>query len=501
MKRYILTTTLIVFLLVSCDLDKDPIDQFSEITIESEESNQGTRYSTYAEMKAAYEGIYAFVKGSGQEGWMLDFLQNTETRADNAYAGATSAEIVAIEQNATDPINKNVVRDWKFYLSGINRANNVIFYIDDVPDPSLTANDRNLWKSEALIMRAWFLFDMVRFYGDLPIPADKAPIISSENIDKVYKLLYPERLPVEQIYHQIIDNLEQALKHAPNVDVSNKFLFSKAVANALLAKVYAEKPVRNYNKTIQYCDEVIADGFTLLPNYRDLFQLNDTKTDVKLRNSSESIFEISYQGGGTWLPGLFGKNYLNPNSRYDWAKWVTPSRDLIAAFDAQNDTIRKNQAIVWGQPSWEIYYPSTNYPFMYKIRSSHSSIIKIRLADILLLKAEALVATGDLTGAATLINQVRARVHLPALSSAITSSADAMKQAVLDERRLELAFEGHRWFDLVRNDKAIEVVNSLNSRDSGRLKMIYKLNENTILYPIPLEEIEKNTNLKQNPGY
>ena len=136
---------------------------------------------------------------------------------------------------------------------------------------------------------------------------------------------------------------------------------------------------------------------------------------------------------------------------------------------------------------------------MYKIRSGGSSIINLRLADILLLKAEAYAALGQTAQAAALVNQVRARVGLAAISSSL--SQEQMKAAVLKERRLELAFEGFRWFDLVRNDKAIETMNSLNARDTGRLKQTYSLNENTVLYPIPQTELENNKKLTQNPGY
>ena len=98
-----------------------------------------------------------------------------------------------------------------------------------------------------------------------------------------------------------------------------------------------------------------------------------------------------------------------------------------------------------------------------------------------------------------MVNQVRARVGLAAISSSL--SQEQMKAAVLKERRLELAFEGFRWFDLVRNDKAIETMNSLNARDTGRLKQTYPLNENTVLYPVPQTELENNKKLTQNPGY
>ena len=126
-------------------------------------------------------------------------------------------------------------------------------------------------------------------------------------------------------------------------------------------------------------------------------------------------------------------------------------------------------------------------------------MIKLRLADILLLKAEAHAALGQVQEAATLVNQVRTRVKLAPIAT--TLSQEAMKEAVLKERRLELAFEGHRWFDLVRNDAAISTMNTLNNRDSSRLKQMYPLNEQTILYPVPQVERNKNIKLTQNPGY
>ncbi len=501
MKKYIIPIVIASVTLVSCSLDKDPISEFSEKNTE-QQSGTGSTIATKADMQTRYEALYTFMRGSGQEFWALDFLQNTETRADNSYAGSIStAEIVQIEQNGQDQTNKNVVRDWKSYLRGINLANVVIANVDKVPDTDLTSLERKQWKAEAKILKAWMLFDMVRFWGDVPLPSLETPEITSDNITETYNLLFPKRSSVLDVYNEIKTNLEEAVNDAPAVNTGNKFLLSRAVANALLAKVYAEKPIRDYNKTIQYCNAVEAEGFQLLANYGDLFEVNDTKTDAKLRNSVESIFEITYSAGGqTWLPGLFGLNHINAKSTYDWAKWVTPSRDLIAAFDAEGDAVRKNQAIVWGQPSWSTYYPSDNYPFMYKIRSGANSIIKLRLADILLLKAEALVATGDLSGAATLVNQIRARVGLAALSSSVTASADAMKTAVLNERRLELAFEGHRWFDLLRNDVAIETMNTLPSRDQKR-SLKYPLNEQLLLYPVPQTEIENNPQLTQNPGY
>jgi len=194
---------------------------------------------------------------------------------------------------------------------------------------------------------------------------------------------------------------------------------------------------------------------------------------------------------------------LNYDTQFSWAKWVTPSRDLIAAFDAENDQIRKNETIVYYETEWSNYYPSTSYPFMYKLRSANSSIIRLRLADILLLKAEALAMKGSthLDQAATIVNQIRNRAGLDELSSSVKGSQSEMINAVLKERRLELAFEGQRWFDLVRFGKLQEVMNDLNQRDSGRLPLLKPFDENSELLPIPQTVLDNNSNLIQNPGY
>jgi hypothetical protein len=118
------------------------------------------------------------------------------------------------------------------------------------------------------------------------------------------------------------------------------------------------------------------------------------------------------------------------------------------------------------------------------------------LADIILLKAEALNESGDVTGAAELVNQIRPRVQLPNTTAA--NQAD-MRLAIEKERRLELAFEGHRWFDLKRTGRAIEVMTNAIGSDGSAFG--YVLSENNLLWPIPQGELDINTKLTQNPGY
>ncbi len=490
---YLLTIT---FVVSSCDLNLIPVSSFNEKNHGGTDSVGNTvKFKNRAEMLAAYTYMYNILtKNEGIEGWTADMLIYSDTHADNSYRGASDVELTQLEQQKQDGINKNINRDWDYYFAIIGAANNVICNIDSVPDASFTLAERKQWKSEGLILRSMMYFDLVRLWGDVPLVTVQPPAITNANIETVYPLYYPPRDSSAKVYRQIIKDLKYALEAdgAPAIDNTNKFKFSKTVANALLAKIYAEKPVRDYDKVIFYSGEVEKD-VTLVPNFGDLFDMNTAKTDVKSRNTSESIFEINFSGGGLWFTWLVGLDQSDPNSKYDWAKWFTPSRDLTAAFVAAGDNVRMNQTIIKATVTWSNEYPSVNYPFMYKYRSKYSSVIKLRLADILLLKAEAYVGKSDIANATSLVNRTRTRAGLTNLSTVTIDD-------VLKERRLELAFEGQRWFDLVRNDKVIDVMNSLNSRDVGRLAMD-QVNQNKTLLPIPQPQIDKNPSMVQNPGY
>lgn len=487
----------------SCSLDYDPISEYSERTYGQTSSTDSIKYKTRAEMYSQYQSLYQKLKE--QEHWYLDLTMICETRSDNSYGGSTGSQVVPIETNAIDGGNSVLARDWDRYLADVAQANTVIENIDKVPDASLTATERRQWKAEAKIFRSLVWFDMVRLWGNIPVVTKEGTDITAENIEEVYPLYYPKQTAPADAYAQIIKDLTEAIDDAPANNAGDKTVLSKSVAKALLAKAYAEKPARDYTKVLQYCNDVIADGFKLNPNFADIYALNSAGTDLKNRSTVESILEVNFfPGGGNWVTWMFGKDLLDPEANFSWAKWVTPTRDLIAAFTAENDNIRKNESIVYYQTSWSNYYPSSSYPFMYKMRSAVHSIIKMRFADILLLKAEALAnldGASNLEAAETIVNQVRARVSLPALPASVKASKESMLNAILKERRLELAFEGQRWFDLVRYGKVEEVMNTLNSRDSGRLPLRRTFSETSYLFPIPTTAIDLNTNLVQNPGY
>ena len=491
-----------VLIVSSCSLDLEPISDFSELNVGGT-TNTGTtvKFKNKAEMKTQYDNMYNQLATSRLESWVLDYLIYSDTHADNSYRGATDLELTQLEQQRQDGNNKNINRDWDNYFGIVSGANSVICNVDSVPDVTLTAAERKQWKAEALVLRSMIYFDLVRLWGDVPLILTEPPAITSTNIEAVYPLYYPKKNTIAEVYEQIIKDLNTALEPGgvPAIDNTNKFRFSKTVANALLAKIYAEKPVRDYAKVVQYCTEVEKD-VTLVAAYGDLFDMNTAKTDVKNRNTSESIFEITFSGGGNWITWMCGVDVSSATSTYDWAKWFTPTRDLTAAFVKAGDIERKAQTIITADVIWSNHYPSKGYPFMYKYRSKFHSVIKIRLADILLLKAEALVEQGNLDEAATLVNRVRTRAKLLNLDAATVASKPLMQDAVLNERRLELAFEGQRWFDLVRAGKVFTVMNTLNSRDVGRLPMNAVTEEKTLM-PIPQPQIDKNPSMIQNPGY
>ena len=245
----------------------------------------------------------------------------------------------------------------------------------------------------------------------------------------------------------------------------------------------------DWNKVNQYCDAVIAEGYTLLPEYDQLW-------DLSQENSAEAIFEINCYGwetSGNWGVFMFDGT--------DWKKFNTPTNDIVEAYDDEGDAIRKNANIRFEDVTgkWpDRYWPLTTYPLINKYRDFNGTqnFIIWRLADILLLKAEALNELGDVNGAADLVDEIRARVDLDPTTA--SSQAD-MRLAIEKERRLELAFEGHRWHDLKRTGRAVDVMNAL--KDGNGSSLGYTLSEDRLLWPIPQAERDKNDKLTQNEAY
>lgn len=486
MKKFINTGFLLILTIAfaSCEkfLDLEPTG--NSIYIEQEGD---TIFKKANDVEAALSAVYGEFQN---EYWQLDYFVNGDAQSDDAYAGADNPANFQIDEYRIDATNTNVSRDWGYLYRTIGRANVVINNVEKVADPALTDQRKREIKGEASFIRAVMYFQAVQLWGDVPLQLKEVTTVSATNLDSIFPQLYPERKPKEEVYALIISDLEYAAEMVKATQLHKGFA-TKGAAYAYLAKVYATMEPKDYGKVIQYCDAVINGGYSLLEEY-------DMLWDNQHENSTESIFEINFEGtssNANWGASMF--------SGTEWKKFNIPTNDLVRTFDSENDVIRKNSSIsfknvsgLWSDANW----PVTTYPFINKYRiitaPSAQNYILMRLADIILLKAEALNETGDVSGAAQLVNQIRTRVDLP---NTPASTQDQIRLAIAKERRLELAFEGHRWYDLKRTGRAREVINSMTGPDGAVFG--YNLTENGMLWPVPQSELDKNDLLTQNPGY
>lgn len=494
-----------LFATVSCSLNFDPLSDYSDITEGITESGQEV---VFKDKKAIEEHLQLLYKALRDQEWYIDKILIAESHSDNAYAGAFNAEVLPFEDNSLDATNSVLRRDWKRFLGQVGLANKLVVYADSVADRSLTDAEVKRYQAQGKIFRSLIFFEMVRLWGSIPVVTEVAPDITSENFDEVYPLYFPSQAEEVDTYRQMESDLLFAVQHAPDYNAGDKRLMTKTVARALLAKIYAEKPLRDYDKVIKYADEVARDGAALVDDFSLLFGMKQDEEgnyiDAKARNTSESLLEAHFVAGeGNWCYMMFGRNLLDWDADFSWNKWVTPSRDLIKLFETEGDKIRFRESVVYYECGWSLYYPKNHYPFMYKCRSSQSSIIWMRYADILLLKAEGLImrSSPDLNAAAVVIEQVRTKRGLGKLPASVKGSKEEMLNALLKERRLELAFEGQRWGDLVRLDKVESTMNAVYAKDSGRRARVANFTENSYRLPIPLEVLQTNSNLVQNKGY
>ncbi|MEM9985861.1 MAG: RagB/SusD family nutrient uptake outer membrane protein, partial [Bacteroidota bacterium] len=415
--------------------------------------------------------------------YIFDHFTNGDVISDNCYAGGDNPNNFQLDEFTTTPINGNVERDWRYLYEGISRANAVLDNTEAISSPDLSELRKAEILGEAAFLRAYHYFNLVNLYGSVPLVLEKVNSTDPE-------VIYQPQASSEEIYVSIIADLEYALNRVSS-DVGSAEQVNQGSVSALLAKAYAHRPNPDWSLVDFYAEALVGNSsFGLLSSF-------DMLWNGQNENSVESIFEVPYLGGtneASWGPQLFLPPSLTGDS---WRKFNTPSNDLIATYQAEGDQIRLQASILfennlpWSDPN----FPDGNVPFPFKLRkadgwSSGSNVILLRLADIMILQAEAKVELGALAAAAALLNQVRDRVNLPAIS---VGSAEELRVAIAKERRLELAFEGHRWFDLKRTGQAVEIMNALN--------LGYNVTREKLVFPIPQSELDRNPNLVQNPSY
>jgi starch-binding outer membrane protein, SusD/RagB family len=460
------------------------------------DATSSTAYSTAKEAEAALVGVYDQFQ---QEYYIWDNVLFSDVISDNHYAGGDNPEIFAIDKLDITPTNGRLFANWSQIYTGIARANVVLQKVPQIADKALDQNNRRQQIiGEALFLRAYHYYQLATLWGGIPLILE--PVASTSPTDT-----HKPRATEEEVYDQIIKDLTEAASKLPdtygaaNID---KARATKGAANALLAKAYAQKPAKDYNKVLEHANAVINSpaGYQLLTNFAHLF-------DGAHYNNAESIMEVQFLGGAeaNWGPQLLLPPSISGDS---WRKFVTPSKNLVAAFDSEGDNVRKSASILFEKAPWSDEYWSLpvggNVPFAYKWKSasgwaSTNRQYLLRLADIILLKAEALNELGRVDEARTEVNKIRQRVSL---LPATATTQQELRAVILKERRLELAQEAQRWTDLKRAGLAVQVMNALNEIDlrTGQ-KVNYDAAATDLLLPLPQQELNRNPALVQNPGY
>ena len=423
--------------------------------------------------------------------------------SDNSVSGGENATDVIgfqqIDDYTTTTTNSYLTEAWKSCYEGINRAN----YLHE-NKTKLDFVGKEALYGEVYFLRAYYYFELVKMFGDVPLFTAKRLTASDS---KAFT-----RAPKADVYKQMEADLAAAIAVLPPTNVQ-KGRVTKYAAQALLGKVLLYQG--KYDAAAAMLENVISGPFNLVTNFGDIFLQSG-------ENGVESVFEVQYsnaspfydwsnpgRGQGNLAVQICGIRNLTGNSPYGQGWSINlPTANLASAFTAgdkrKDVTVLDIEAYSKANPSFGITYtvaPYKNtglYNQKYLPRKGETSgqvelnylnnYRSIRFADVLLMAAEAnnrATAPND-AKAQTYLNRVRQRAFGDNLHN-ITATGATLKQAIWDERRLELAMEGDRFFDLVRTGLAATKITG------------FKANKNE-LFPIPQQEIDI-SGLTQNPGY
>ena len=347
--------------------------------------------------------------------------------------------------------NSAIEAAWADSYDGINRVNNVLKAIPEVSD--LTSEQANRFKGEALFLRALNYFNLVRYFGGVPIVLEPSVGIGEDAL--------VARNTREEVYDRIITDLTDAIPLLPESGSPGRA--TQGAARALLAKAYLE--IGEWENARDMATAVIESGeYELVDEYRAIFTT---------KSNDESIFEVQYSINDAnslafwYFPQALGGR-----------RGFAPSQGLYNAYEAGDVRRDASIALDGSENRYGIKY--------FRVANGDDNVLVIRLADMYLTRAEANARLG--ADAATVradIDIIRDRAGLGPLPTTVDTE-DELIDAILQERRVEFAMEGHRFFDL---------------RRTGRAEAVLKINSNRLLFPIPQAEIDVNSNLTQNPGY
>lgn len=496
---------------------KKTIDLYPESNISTV-----TYYTNVDEVRAGLTGCY-----NGLQKALFNEWQLTELRSDNAKQGSpgstasTNRDLSDLDMFTPATAHQGIYNYWLATYNNIRNANIVLQKLGVVYDPAtgvltfntinipITETDRKQLAGEALFIRAYHYFNLVRLFGGVflvhqPVSPLDAKTMNRVSAADIYKL-------VEADLKSASTGMN-ALKFA-QIPAANLGRATSWAAKGLLAKVYLTLNRKTEAATLLQ-DVITNSGYSLQSNYANLFATSNEM-------NSEIIFAVRYKAGGLGLGSPFantfaplgsGANVINGDG--DGLNYPTSDLDT-----ATNGDIRKPTLIAWygTGASAKLYVKKFLSPVT-QVDDAENDFPVLRFADILLMQAE---AQGYSQTSLDLINSVRPRAGLPNYTLATVPSVAEFEKVLSNERRIEFAFENQRWFDLIRFNKTMTTITAeqtmkdhfadeyynhyrLYVAPAPTLAELYAATTpEHMLLPIPQKEIDTNTQLDipQNPGY
>jgi hypothetical protein len=465
-----------------------------------------TFYSNDQEVEQAVIGIYGMLRGYFNNHWQYtEFISDNTTLHFNVGNRGQGPSLEALEYWQYNAGTGN-------FSALYNNAYNILVNINTTlvnlqsSTASQAVKDRST--GELKVLRAYFYFDLVRFFGDVIIVTD--PI---KTPSEAFQL---ERSPEEQVYQLILSDLNDAIGLLPaSYPASQIGRITKGAALAMQGRVRLHR--KEYAEAINSLKQVTTLGYSILPDYAAVFQPEN-------KNHQESIWDVQYQGENTFgvnssfiytFAPLASQGAVINFPGQDGGGWNIPSKSFIAQYEPGDarKAVSLKEGFTSNSGEWVAVPFINKYNHPHSIRGVTSDNWPIiRYADVLLMLAEAINETsGPTPEAFDYLNTIRERAKLNPLSGL---DKEQFRKAVLKERRMELAFENHRWFDLKRTLSPSEMVTLLN--EHGREERLspttsrggipfsqedYTFEAYQILFPIPADQIRINPATRQNEGY
>lgn len=486
----------LMVLFVGCDINTSPYD--GKANEEALDDVQG--------LKAATLGNYQAFIGDGYYYYIKHYFYMSEFPGDNVSLSGTTTDPLFYAYNyGHTPNMGNAEILWREGYSIIQGANKVIEAIGEESSPEL-----DQLKGENLFLRALVHFQLVNTFGrpytQNPEQNLGVPIVDYTDIDK-----RPERATVKEVYDFILNDLEQAAS-LMNKDKSSSYA-STQVANALLSRVHLY--MEHNEKAAEYATKVIDSGRYSLAStetFKEYFRL-------KNENNPETIFAIKFTKEDDKGSGNIGSMYYRSDDGVGWGEMYASKsyRDLLDQYeeDARHAFIEPqykrddNGNIEEDENGEPIVLERNGYPRYYVNKFNYqqgivslSSPVILRLAEMYLNRAEANAKMNNNQKAINDVNKIRRRAGLS--GSQLYSTGDLKGHAtvldvVLEERRLEFAFEGHRKFDVFRNNRVMHRDYPGTHLNTGPAAKKIQPDDPRVVFYIPENEIQLNENLKQNP--